>query len=102
MTTTDASMLPTALRILGALKSDFAAVPAAVGAVLDYVPAAVGHVEGLDLPLPAPGFTDRIRTLTDTSTPTTKPRVRNRLQPRPKTARPAIATARRHSNWAWG
>ncbi|WP_328908093.1 hypothetical protein OG230_00415 [Streptomyces sp. NBC_00234] len=103
VTTTDASMLPTALRILGALKTDFAAVPAAVGAVLDYVPAAVGHVEGFDLPLPAPGFTDHIRALTATTgTPPSKPRVRDGLQARPKTTRPVIAAARRHPTWCWG
>ncbi|MFD8360981.1 hypothetical protein, partial [Streptomyces sp. NPDC059715] len=41
VSTTDASLLPTALRILGALRSGPAPVPAAIGAVLDYAPAAV-------------------------------------------------------------
>ncbi|MFF3751714.1 hypothetical protein ACFYYH_14830 [Streptomyces sp. NPDC002018] len=66
---TDAILLPTTLRILGALKAEMSAagtyVPAAVDAVLEYVPAAVGYVDAdLDLPLPGPDFTDHIRTLT--------------------------------------
>ncbi|MFD4237484.1 hypothetical protein [Streptomyces sp. NPDC058542] len=61
VSTTDASLLPTALRVLGALRTGPAAVPAAVGAVLDYAPAAVGYVDGL--PLTGPDFTDHIRTL---------------------------------------
>ncbi|WP_198544918.1 hypothetical protein, partial [Streptomyces sp. Root1295] len=39
VSTTDASLLPTALRILGALRTGPAPVPAVVGAVLDYAPA---------------------------------------------------------------
>ncbi|MFS0698115.1 hypothetical protein AB6N36_35910 [Streptomyces nitrosporeus] len=103
VTTTDASLLPTALRILNALKTDLApapaSVPGAVGAVINYVPAAVSPNEVFELALPAPGFTDHIRNLTaDTSPPA--PPVRNRLQPRPKTTRPLITTARRQ--WHWG
>lgn len=100
VTSTDASLLPTVLRILNALKTDYSPVPAMVGAVLDYVPAAVGHVDDFELPLPAPGFTDHIRALTASSRPA--PVVRNKLQPRPKTTRPLIASARRHSQWCWG
>ncbi|MFD3844843.1 hypothetical protein ACFWVB_03005 [Streptomyces microflavus] len=100
VSTTDASLLPTALRILGALRAGPAAVPATVGAVIDYAPAAVGYVDDFDLPLTDPDFTDHIRTLIATdSTPT---RIRNRLQPRPKVARSLIAGARRHRTWAWG
>ncbi|MFD8958714.1 hypothetical protein ACFV0W_17615 [Streptomyces anulatus] len=74
VSTTDASLLPTALRILGALKTGPAPVPAVVGAVLDYAPAAVGYVDGLDLPLTDPDFTDHIRTLIATEhTPHTHP-----------------------------
>lgn len=104
VTTTDASLLPTALRILGALKTDSATVPAAVGAVLDYAPAAVGYVDDFDLPLTDADFTDHIRTLiaNDRAQPSTARPRRNRLQPRPKTSQPLIATARRHTTWAWG
>ncbi|MFJ3532598.1 MULTISPECIES: hypothetical protein [unclassified Streptomyces] len=103
VTTSDASLLPTALRILGALRTDPAPVPAMVGAVLDYVPAAVGHIDDFELPLPAPGFTDHIRSLTAGSTPAPgRPSLRNRLQPRPKSARPLIAAARREPKWCWG
>ncbi|MFF3176621.1 hypothetical protein ACFVQ0_28840 [Streptomyces sp. NPDC057900] len=103
VTTTDASLLPTALRILGALKTEPAPVPAMVGAVLDYVPAAVCHIDDFELPLPAPGFTDHIRSLTAGSAPAPgRPSVRNRLQPRPKSARPLIAAARREPKWCWG
>ncbi|MFB7301338.1 hypothetical protein [Streptomyces rubiginosohelvolus] len=100
VSTTDASMLPTALRILGALRTGPAPVPASVGAVIDYAPAAVGYVDDFDLPLTDPDFTDHIRTLI--ATDTTPTRVRNRLQPRPKASKPLIATARRHRTWAWG
>ncbi|MDW4903198.1 hypothetical protein RB625_32820 [Streptomyces californicus] len=100
VSTTDASLLPTALRILGALRTGPTAVPDVVGAVLDYAPAAVGYVDDFDLPLTDPDFTDHIRTLIATEpTPT---RTRMRLEPRPKTSQPAIATARRHCTWAWG
>ncbi|MFE6985782.1 hypothetical protein [Streptomyces griseus] len=100
VSTTDASLLPTALRILGALRAGPAAVPATVGAVIDYAPAAVGYVDDFDLPLTDPDFTDHIRTLIATDTNPT--RIRNRLQPRPKVSRSLIASARRHRTWAWG
>ncbi|CAM5288199.1 hypothetical protein [Streptomyces atroolivaceus] len=104
VTTSDASLLPTALRVLGALKTEPAPVPAVVGAVLDYVPAAVGAIGDFELPLPAPGFTDHIRTLTKTTnTPAAgRPRLRNRLQARPRTTGSLIASARRHPSWCWG
>ncbi|WP_327248527.1 hypothetical protein [Streptomyces sp. NBC_01320] len=97
VTTTDASLLPTALRILGALRTEPAPRPAAVGAVIDCVPAAVGCVDGLDLPLTDPDFTDYIRTLTaDTKpAPTTRP-APTHLERRPK-AGPGISAARRHA-----
>ncbi|MFJ3439436.1 hypothetical protein ACIPMU_38710 [Streptomyces cyaneofuscatus] len=97
---TDADLLPTALRILSALRTGPAPVPATVGAVIDYAPAAVGYVDDFDLPLTDPDFTDHIRTLI--ATDTTPSRIRNRLQPRPKASRPLIAAARRHRTWAWG
>ncbi|MFJ1802882.1 hypothetical protein [Streptomyces sp. NPDC088180] len=100
VSTTDASFLPTALRILGALRTGPAPVPAVVGAVLDYAPAAVGYIDGFDLPLTDPDFTDHIRTLI--ATEHTPNRTHTRLQPRPKTSQPQIATARRHCTWAWG
>ncbi|MGC5533537.1 hypothetical protein [Streptomyces sp. SR-10] len=82
VSTTDASLLPSALRILGALRTGPAPVPAVVGAVLDYAPAAIGDADGFDLPLTGPDFTDHIRTLIATErTPT---RTRTRPQPRPK------------------
>ncbi|WP_432105949.1 hypothetical protein [Streptomyces sp. bgisy091] len=105
VTATDASLLPTALRILGALKTETeAAMVPTLGAVLDYVPAAMGPIGDFELPLPAPGFTDHIRTLTKTTTAPapTRPRARNRLQSRPKTEGSLIASARRHSTWCWG
>ncbi len=77
-----------------------APVPATVGAVIDYAPAAVGYVDDFDLPLTDPDFTDHIRTLI--ATDTTPTRIRNRLQPRPKTSKPLIAASRRHRTWAWG
>ncbi|MEU5825855.1 hypothetical protein [Streptomyces sp. NPDC047803] len=97
---TDANLLPTALRILGALKTSPAPVPAAVGAVIDYAPAAVGYIDDFELPLTDPDFTDHIRTLI--ATDNTPARIRNRLQPRPKVSRPLIAAARRPHTWAWG
>lgn len=65
---TDFSVLPTTLRLLNALRTARRDVstewPTALRALLDYVPVAVGYVdEDLDLPLPDPGFTDRIRAL---------------------------------------
>ncbi|MFD5554221.1 hypothetical protein ACFWIA_10310 [Streptomyces sp. NPDC127068] len=61
----DAS-LDTTLRVLNALRVRAGwRVPAMVCAVLDYIPAAVAWVdEDVELPLPEPGFTERIRTLT--------------------------------------
>ncbi|WP_406502380.1 hypothetical protein [Streptomyces sp. NBC_01602] len=98
VTTTDASLLPTALRILGALKTEPTPMPAAVGAVIDYVPAAVGYVDGLDLPLTDPDFTDHIRTLTaDTKPARTSRPAPTHLERRPKHAGPGISAARRHT-----
>ncbi|MGW3691588.1 hypothetical protein [Streptomyces sp. NPDC005125] len=98
VTTTDASLLPTALRILGALKTEPTPMPAAVVAVIDYVPAAVGYVDGIDLPLTDPDFTDHIRTLTADTKParTTRP-APTHLERRPKHAGPGISAARRHT-----
>ncbi|MFD3307966.1 hypothetical protein [Streptomyces sp. NPDC058694] len=57
--------ITTTLRILRALKPDGSPVPEPVNAVLHYVPAAVAYVDDdLDLPLPDPDFTDRVRALT--------------------------------------
>ncbi|MEU9955642.1 hypothetical protein [Streptomyces sp. NPDC050982] len=57
--------ITTTLRILRALKPDDSPVPEPVNAVLHYVPAAVVYVDDdLDLPLPDPDFTDRVRALT--------------------------------------
>lgn len=57
--------ITTTLRILRALKPDDSPVPEPVNAVLHYVPVAVAFVDDdLDLPLPDPDFTDRIRALT--------------------------------------
>ncbi|MEU6957040.1 hypothetical protein [Streptomyces sp. NPDC045714] len=100
VSTTDASLPATALRIPGALRTGPAPVPAAVGAVLGHAPAAVGYVDGLDLPLTDPDFTGHIRTLI--ATEHTPQRTRTRLQPRPKTSQPKIATTRRHCTRAWG
>ncbi|MFB8443611.1 hypothetical protein ACFC7A_31655 [Streptomyces niveus] len=65
---TDINILPTTLRLIDALRKRrgiSAEWPTALRALLDYVPAAIGYVdEDLDLPLPDPGFTDRIRALT--------------------------------------
>lgn len=78
---TDFSALPTTLRLLNALRKARRDVstewPTALRALLDYVPVAVGYVdEDLDLPLPDPGFTDRIRALTARrpKAPTARPR----------------------------
>ncbi|WP_326615368.1 hypothetical protein OG949_41400 (plasmid) [Streptomyces scopuliridis] len=98
---TDASLLPTTLRILNALKTERAKsertpVPAAVGAVLDYVPAAVGYVDDdLDLPLPDPDFTDHIRTLTAMSAKTLTGGHHGTLPARSPLARPRITEAHR-------
>ncbi|MFE7574717.1 hypothetical protein ACFU5Z_08270 [Streptomyces sp. NPDC057521] len=100
VSTTDANLLRTALRILGALKTTPTPVPAAVGAVIDYAPAAIGYVDDFELPLTDPDFTDHIRTLI--ATDSAPARIRNRLQPRPKVSRPLIASACRSRTWAWG
>ncbi|MGQ4387943.1 hypothetical protein [Streptomyces sp. SAS_270] len=56
--------ITTTLRILRALKPDGSPVPDPVNAVLHYVPAAVAYVDDdLDLPLPDPDFTERVRAL---------------------------------------
>ncbi|WP_307523098.1 hypothetical protein [Streptomyces umbrinus] len=93
--------ITTTLRILRALKPDDAPVPEPVNAVLHYVPAAVAFVDDdLDLPLPDPDFTDRIRALTATapvsSTPTAPvvggsaeaPRRTRKHKPLPERRRP--------------
>ncbi|MEV7870863.1 hypothetical protein AB0P17_33290 [Streptomyces sp. NPDC088124] len=101
----DSSLLPTALRIINALKAEkkklngvVPDVPPAVGAVLDYVPAAVGYVDDdLDLPLPNADFPEQIRTLT-TCTPKPPAQHRpgtDRLPARPSGPR-TDTTARRH------
>lgn len=62
--------ISTTLRVLRALKPDTSPVPEPVNAVLHYVPAAVAYVDDdLDLPLPDPDFTDRIRALAAPATP---------------------------------
>ncbi|WP_392750341.1 hypothetical protein [Streptomyces sp. LN590] len=73
-------------------------MPAAVGAVIDYVPAAVGYVDGIDLPLTDPDFTDHIRTLTANTKAarTTRP-APTHLERRPKEAEPGISAARRQA-----
>lgn len=97
ISTADAS-LPTTLRVLNALKTrgDTQPVPAALCALLEYVPAAVGYVDDdLDLPLPDPDFTDHIRALTrgpETSPPSPRPGV---LPARPPASGPGICKARR-------
>ena len=56
--------ITTTLRILRALRPDGSPVPDPVNAVLHYVPAAVAYVDDdLDLPLPDPDFTERVRAL---------------------------------------
>lgn len=50
------------LRILQALREDYT-MPEALAAVLDYVPAAVGTVDDLDLPLPDSDFAHHIAVL---------------------------------------
>lgn len=86
---TDFTILPTTLRLINALRNAgrdaVTEWPTALRALLDYVPAAVGYVdEDLDLPLPDPGFTDRIRALTARrpKTPTTRHHGKNTLPER--------------------
>lgn len=96
--------ITTTLRILRALKPDDSPVPEPVNAVLHYVPVAVAFVDDdLDLPLPDPDFTDRIRALTaltatapTSSTPTAPvvggsaepPRRARKRKPLPERRRP--------------
>ncbi|MFJ2217763.1 hypothetical protein ACIQVO_36935 [Streptomyces sp. NPDC101062] len=70
-TITEARLPPLALRILHGLRRGTPTPTRhAEEAVLDYVPAAVGPVDDdLDLPLPDPDFTHRIRTLITHSQP---------------------------------
>ncbi|MFE2874132.1 hypothetical protein ACFXG6_07880 [Streptomyces roseus] len=83
----DAS-LPTTLRVLRALRPGGAGAGRAAGtvrAVMEYVSAAVSYVDDdLELPLPDPDFTDRIRDLTAAPGRPTKsgPRTPPRLPPR--------------------
>jgi hypothetical protein len=64
----EAATTATTLRVLRALKTRTAAMRDPVGAVLAYVPAAVGYVDDdLDLPLPDPDFVDRIKAFADSS-----------------------------------
>ncbi|MFH0517406.1 hypothetical protein ACHBTE_09525 [Streptomyces sp. M41] len=66
--------ISTTLRVLRALKPDSSPVPEPVNAVLHYVPAAVAYVDDdLDLPLPDPDFTDRIRALVAPAAPVAPP-----------------------------
>ncbi|CAM5296548.1 hypothetical protein GCM10010329_82020 [Streptomyces spiroverticillatus] len=58
-----------ALRILRLLKQDHLTIPDPVTAVLAYMPVALAYVDDdLDLPLPEPGFNDRIRLIAATRT----------------------------------
>ncbi|MFF4099559.1 hypothetical protein [Streptomyces sp. NPDC001903] len=72
----DAS-LPTTLRVLRALRPGGAGAKRGAGtvkAVMEYVSAAVSYVDDdLELPLPDPDFTDRIRDLTAAPTRAQKP-----------------------------
>ncbi|WP_053692230.1 hypothetical protein [Streptomyces sp. WM6372] len=86
----DAS-LPTTLRVLRALRPGGAGTGRGTGtvkAVMDYVSAAVSYVDDdLELPLPDPDFTDRIRDLTAAPSrpPKPGPRTPPRLPPRLRT-----------------
>lgn len=83
----DAS-LPTTLRVLRALRPGGGASKrgsSTVKAVMDYVSAAVSYVDDdLELPLPDPDFTDRIRALTAAAARPARPghRTAPRLPPR--------------------
>ncbi|MBT2384543.1 hypothetical protein [Streptomyces sp. ISL-11] len=59
--------LDTALRILDNLREGASTISPAATAVIAYVPDAVGYVEEVDLPLPAPDFAARIEELTATA-----------------------------------
>ncbi|WP_369170668.1 hypothetical protein AB5J49_24020 [Streptomyces sp. R28] len=90
--------ISTTLRVLRALKPDTSPVPDPVNAVLHYIPAAVAYVDDdLDLPLPDPDFTDRIRALA-TPVPTAQdtPRRSHKLAPLPSRPR-AHDPARNHA-----
>ncbi|AXK35693.1 hypothetical protein DVA86_26715 [Streptomyces armeniacus] len=52
------------LRLLDVLRGDDPRFSPAATAVLAYVPAAIGFVDDMELPLPDPDFTDRIEELT--------------------------------------
>ncbi|WP_051696552.1 hypothetical protein [Streptomyces sp. NRRL S-244] len=86
----DAS-LPTTLRVLRALRPGGAGTRRGTGtveAVMEYVSAAVSYVDDdLELPLPDPDFTDRIRDLTAAPgrPPKPGPRTPPRLPPRLRT-----------------
>ncbi|WP_051832464.1 hypothetical protein [Streptomyces katrae] len=86
----DAS-LPTTLRVLRALRPGGGASKrgsSTVKAVMDYVSASVSYVDDdLELPLPDPGFTDRIRALTAAAARPARPghRTAPRLPPRLRT-----------------
>ncbi|MGW1953620.1 hypothetical protein ACWCPI_12840 [Streptomyces sp. NPDC001920] len=82
--------ISTTLRVLRALKPDSSPVPESVNAVLHYVPAAVAYVDDdLDLPLPDPDFTDRIRALAAPTPPKT-PRAGHRPSPLPSRQRTRV------------
>ncbi|KJY42134.1 hypothetical protein VR41_09205 [Streptomyces sp. NRRL B-1568] len=59
--------LDTALRILDNLRDGMSGFSPAANAVIAYVPDAVGFVDEVDLPLPAPDFAERIQELTATT-----------------------------------
>ncbi|MGX2993781.1 hypothetical protein JNUCC64_05700 [Streptomyces sp. JNUCC 64] len=93
----DAS-LDTTLRVLDALRTRAGwQAPARVCAVLDYVPAAVAWVdEDVELPLPEPEFTERIRLLTaDLPLPGDSASGGSDLPPRPRDPEGGIAAASR-------
>ncbi|MEU8891541.1 hypothetical protein [Streptomyces sp. NPDC048442] len=82
-----------ALRILSLLKKDTRTIPDPITAVLTYMPDALAYVDDdLDLPLPKPGFTDRIRRLQqtlhapDTASTTQVETLPERTFPRPEPA----------------
>ncbi|MDF3142377.1 MULTISPECIES: hypothetical protein [unclassified Streptomyces] len=90
--------ISTTLRVLRALKPDTSPVPDPVNAVLHYIPAAVAYVDDdLDLPLPDPDFTDRIRALA-TPVPAVQdtPQRSHKLDPLPSRRR-AHDPARNHA-----
>ncbi|WP_328425904.1 hypothetical protein [Streptomyces sp. NBC_00443] len=79
--------ISTTLRVLRALKPDCPPVPDPVNAVLHYIPAAIAYVDDdLDLPLPDPDFTDRIRALA-TPAPVVQDTARHGRAPAPLPSR---------------